>query len=700
MAKKLLIGASAVVLIVAGGGYWTYSFYKGKMEKDVSSVFAYISPSGKAAYKTLDYNIFSDTVTLNGVELSGSDVTMPTVSIDRIVIQKPMRDNVRKVFNPASYTEKERDRAMLPLAGSLVLEGLKGQETGPYEVSLGKVVIDQPRARPFEQVPPADLSFLSLDDPATLREYAQALGFTSVTLENLLAEKKRQSTEEDGPLGDIFLREDGAGRIQIGKAVLGSTDGALLDDTVLTSFDLSNVSVEVDPHGLDEERNATGRSGKVTSRLGSLTLGKINLKAFQAFLNAADSDGPMAVVDAFEGLTIGKFQIDDYTFSFEESRPPFAWENDDDGDEDDASTDVPKQENVLRHEKNDFALKNLSVTSLEKGRLGALRIEGVEMNAVVTPEQYAENNVSYHQGLILIENINVGQAFRPMVAMLDSGSSFDPLWMMFDQLFSPVQAEKVEVRDIRFKETKAVGEIVLEELLGASTYKDDILVASEGSFKGLTWTFPEKLSRWDSRHAFQEMGYKNIALSGKATESFNPENQRYQMVFDMQGKDLGSMILKLDLGNYPRKKSGGTDDSTDALPRALERRMEALFKSIELHSAEFSYTDASLFERMIVIHASDMPLEEARQEIADGLMEEVDRMKRRMDGEGNLLRTEQVVAEIVRFINKPATLTFVAKPEKPVLFGDAESYMGERTPEGLLNFLGVSATYTDKAKTP
>ena len=703
MAKKLLIGAGAVVIIAAGGGYGAYAYYKDKMEKDVNSVFAYIAPSGKATYKTMDYDIFGDTVTLNGVELAGSDASMPTMSIDRIVVQKPMRDNVRKVFNPASYTGSERDSSVLPLAGSLVLEGIKGQKTGPYNVSLGKVIVDQPKARQFAQVPPADLSLLNTSDPDTLLEYVQALGFTSVTLESLLAEKSRKSTEADGPLADAFLKENDAGRIQVGKLVLGSIDGAML-----TSFDISNVSFEGEDRALDEERKKEGRSEKFSSKLGSLTLEKVDLKAFKAFSDAIGNEDPKAIFDAFEGITIGKFQIGDYAFSVDMSRPPYEWEDDNDDwdeDENDAPADAPKQENVIRREKIDFAMKNLSVTSMEKGVLGALRIEGIDMGDIVTPEQYAKENVTYHQGLILIENVNIGQALKPMMSMATSGrigSDDAVMAMMFDQMFSPVQAGKIEVRDIRFKETKDVGEIALEELLGSSTYKDDVLVSSESSFKGFTWTFPEKLSRWDGRRELLKMGYKDMAFSGKATESFNPEDQRYQLSFDMQGKDMGSMILKLDLGKYPRKKSTEITDVDYSSRRATERRIETLFKSIELRSVDFTYTEDLLIDKIIAYYAreSGQSLEGARQEIADGMTEEVNRMKRRSDDEGAMPRMEQAVSEIARFVGKPATITFALKPEKPVLFGDAEPYTNDRTPEAMFNFLGLVTTYSEKAATP
>ncbi len=688
MAKKLLIGAGAIVVVAAVAGvFGGQSYYQGKMNADVQSVLSFISPSGKATFSALSYSIFSNEVTLSGVTLAGNSEKAPSVTIDRIVVRNPNRDNVRTIFNAASYVGETRNTAFLPLADAVTLEGIKSQQIGPYTATLASLTIEQPRARQFKQTPSVTALDMLARDPDTLLNIAESLQFNTTVLTALDARKERAATPEEAASDPLSVAANESIALRMDELAFGG-----LQDSVLTALSIKGVSVGIQKNAFSSAEPS--KTEELTSKLASLVLENIDLGSLRAFATAIQIDGVKGMA-AFKDIKVGTVAFDGYSLALKHSRVSYAWDEETlyDDDEADGDEDTSETESEERSymEMVDMKVGHFSVRGLEKGKLGSLRIADVDFKVEASDKKYAKDNVKYHQGLVLVENYDIYAAMAPTIASLGYGyfGMLDNMGAMFEQIISPVQPEKMEIRDIRLEQAE-VGVLALEEVVGGTTSKDDILVSSEAQFKGATWTLPKDVDRYDGLSEIRAMGYEQLSFSGKTKETFVPETHLYHLTFDMEGKDMGTLALNVNLGNYPRMKRG--EASTEKGRREVMQRLETTLKAIEFHSAELRVEDRSLFDRIIAAYAKNegMTVDEARESM---------RMDMMMDLEPGYQTLQKAAEAIARFIDEPATLTFSLKPEKPVKFGAFEN-LDDDSPEAVFSLLNLVVTYTERDVKP
>ncbi len=514
--------------------------------------------------------------------------------------------------------------------------------------------------------------------------YAEAIQFKAIALDALRAKKTRAATDEDGFMGDIPPgTKDDTLDMGVEQIVLGS-----LDNRVLKSLMIKGISLATEEKGFKKEKD---RTLTVATKLSGFTVENADLASFWKFGEVLEN-GPENFSAGFRDVTPGKLAFDGYELTTKSIRPLSEWELDDSSDDEEGEeANTPTEQKpgsdkpLVREDNVNTQIKNFALTSLEKGVLGELRIEGLDFKFASTPvSRYGTNPVSYHQGLFALKNLDISNAFGLMMVGA-SGGDEQMMGALIEQMFSPVQAEKVEVKDIRFEEADT-GVISLEELTSNSTYKDDILVAAESVIKDFSWVFPEKVSSYDPRSSLLDMGYKNVSFSGKGKETFSPEGGRYQLTFDLVGKDMGALGLNVDLGNYPRKKRG--ELALDEGRRQMWKRLEVLFKQIELNSAELRYTDASFFGRSIDYVAKQ------DGSSADDLRKQM-QMMMVMGIEPGAVTLEKAAAEISKFIDNPASLTFSLKPAKPLALSSLDE-LDDTSPEAVFSLLNLVVTYTGK----
>lgn len=688
MTKKLLFGIGTVVVVVVGGIYGGYVFLQNRVAGDVGTVLSYLSPSGKVSYETLSYSIFSNEMILSGVVFEGAD----PMTVERLVIQKPDRDNIRTIFNTASYAGETRNREMLPLADVMIIEGVKRQRIGPYEVSLGRVVIDKPMARQFDLIPGADdasfdISRLSGQNGAALMNFASALQVEAMTLEGIGIKSTREARSEDG-LWDIPLLMHGhAYMVGIDKVVFGG-----MDENVLKSLVMSGLSVDAEKKGHIVLKDQKTNKEKFAAKLEEISFNTVDLKSLHFFLLSewlAD-EPPAALLD----IAIGRFELVGLSIVLDSVRLPNEWETE--GASDEVNGDG-EQDPTLRKELVEITLKSFLLNDLGKGRLGALQIESFDFKDTVRPERYFDSNTRYQQGLVMIEDLDIGQVLAPYLAAIQ-GSSGMARNATFDQYFTPVQPGKLVVQEIRFEE-KEFGVLALEQMIGSSTYRDDFMTASEIEFNGFEWEFPAEKDSNGLHSEFRNIGYEGLSLSGRGEENFVPDNGDYSLNFEIVGKNMGVVALDLALGKYPRKQRGEMH-LRDVSEREVRQRMGKVLRNIEFRSAELSYQDHSLTERILEMLAESrgMSVDDIRGETMNLLLSLLEGIQQ--SAGGDVPTVQAAIDGLSRFIVKPGTITLRAKPENPVLLGEIEPYLYEKTPENLLAFLNFSVVSTTEGDVP
>ena len=127
--RKWIIALVAVVAVGVGGYYgWTrlHENISDQVRAGLDQWIKSLPPEYAVAYKTVDYNVATDTVTLDGLTAKGTGAQAFDVTIDEVVVSKPSKEFsaawAQAAANPAALAP---DKA-LPVAAGITVKGLTG----------------------------------------------------------------------------------------------------------------------------------------------------------------------------------------------------------------------------------------------------------------------------------------------------------------------------------------------------------------------------------------------------------------------------------------------------------------------------------------------------------------------------------------------------------------------------------------------
>ncbi len=649
MSRKFLIGVMIVVAVIVGGAWEGYVWHRNRVADDIQAVLSSLSPGKNATYQTLEYSLFSDTLNVRGVVLGGRDQSVPAINIDSITIYKPNCYNMRTLF----AAEKKDIRTLLPLAGAIVVEGIRGYRIGPYEVSLGRLEIAHLRA--------CQASHNSADNFVS---FFDAFEFDTITLEALDIQTTGTALPEDHVMWSTPSQAtEYTHTARVEKIVFTDMEDALLKSLILTGMQLSSEMNEQKPL---KEKPEYLRNRSIFS-LERAALEDVKLESFQN-LEKVWKNRAEGLFPALQDLVVGMLSLEGISIKSEGEHLSGS------------------KKNAYR-ENSDLTVGAFILTGLGNGILKSLQIEGVDYISKRDQDKMTTSpQMIYHQEQLLLEGIDLLQLVRPFWKLQTIHHTTGRELMTavaLEQVVSPFQADRTQISNARL-ETPDLGVVSLGKLAGAATYREDTLVTSETTFMGLEWIPPSK------DDFMQEMGYRSLAVSGRINDHFILENKEHKLSLDMEIKDGGKLALNLELGNYPRQKRSNTG-TEEIVMDGLEELflMEMRLGRIELYSASMYYDDDSLFERFSSYRARKEGIS------PDAVNREfLQMLHRTFEGWKPSAALSKAEKALSSFLAEPGAVTFSMKPATPLPLGDLEKL----TLENLLPLLNVSMSYENRQR--
>ncbi|HLO78472.1 MAG TPA: hypothetical protein VK196_18610 [Magnetospirillum sp.] len=282
--NKAVVGAIAGVAIVgvAGAGAVVYPQMRAKSE--VQAAFANLPKGIQGSYKTVDYSLFGDKLTIGGIELAISEQQdTVTTRLDKLTISKAGKTSVGQML------------------GSGVSVEVNGAD-GRFVLNANEMAVDQ-----VESSDGNPLTLGALNDSAAIPTVnVKRFALTGVTLD---------AAGEKAQLGEVFI----ADLVQRNKAPISLTmglHGLVVDrntlpdessregltklgyDKLLLNFDLSYA------HAVETQRLSI-KNASVSSD----GVGKLSLSADLGGIPALASDDPMQAMAATQMATLERLEL-------------------------------------------------------------------------------------------------------------------------------------------------------------------------------------------------------------------------------------------------------------------------------------------------------------------------------------------------------------------------------------------------------
>ena len=189
--RKWIIALVVVVAVGVGGYYGWTRLHENVSEQVRAGLDQWIKslpPDYAVAYKTVDYNVATDTATLGGLTFKGTGAQVFDVTVDQVVVSKPSKEFgaawAQAAANPPALAP---DKA-LPVAGGIALKGLTAHAE-PASVTIASAHLDGLRLYPWallhSGVPSwatAQTSIAKRSDPPQLADLLPLLRFEAAIM--------------------------------------------------------------------------------------------------------------------------------------------------------------------------------------------------------------------------------------------------------------------------------------------------------------------------------------------------------------------------------------------------------------------------------------------------------------------------------------------------------------------------------------
>ncbi|HKX11048.1 MAG TPA: hypothetical protein VJN67_22815, partial [Stellaceae bacterium] len=149
--RKWIIALVVVVIAGAGGYYGWTRLHENAGEQVRAGLDQWIKtlpPDYAVTYKTVDYNVATDTATLGSLTAKGTGAQPFDLTIDQVEVSKPAKDFstawAQAAANPAALAP---DKA-LPVAGSIVVKGVTFH-FGPASATMASAKLDGLKVYPW-----------------------------------------------------------------------------------------------------------------------------------------------------------------------------------------------------------------------------------------------------------------------------------------------------------------------------------------------------------------------------------------------------------------------------------------------------------------------------------------------------------------------------------------------------------------------
>lgn len=149
--RKWII-ALVVVVIAGTGGYYGWTRLHDNIGEQVRAGLDQwiktLPPAYAVSYKTVDYNVATDTATLGGLTAKGTGGQPFDLAIDQVEVGKPAKDFADAWAQAAANPSALAPDKALPVAGSIVLKGVT-VHFGPASATMASAKLDGLRVYPW-----------------------------------------------------------------------------------------------------------------------------------------------------------------------------------------------------------------------------------------------------------------------------------------------------------------------------------------------------------------------------------------------------------------------------------------------------------------------------------------------------------------------------------------------------------------------
>jgi hypothetical protein len=282
-------------------------------------------------------------------------------------------------------------------------------------------------------------------------------------------------------------------------------------------------------------------------------------------------------------------------------------------------------------------LAHLAIDKLKPGSIGALRLDGLALDAA--------------------------DGFAHLDSAETSGLAFgrEALPIGFPALF----ADKIQIRNLS-----------LGAKPGAAVTVKDATIVMEGSLadpRGAEIKAGPIGVPAAAAPALAKLGYDALSLAYEGTTRYDPAAESLSISQHISAEGAGALALSMRLDHYPA-----------ALDAPSPAAASLLLTQAQLAHLELRYDDASLVERLLKLYAASTgrDLASAQREIAA----RIEARRKGFAGKPAMLAS---LDRVEAFLRKPDTITLVLAPPKPLPLL-ALMLLGRADPDQALDALGLS----------